>query len=144
MPLKITKTDVWSAEIKDQPGGLAVCLDTLAAAGANLECLIARRQPNKPGTGLVFVTPLKGRKVRTAAKAAGFHPSKLVATLKVEGADRAGVGARIAQTVAAAGINLRGTSAVVIGRKFVSYLAFDDWTAAGKAAVALRALSRKV
>jgi len=58
MSVKVTKTEVWVAEIDDQPGGLAQCLDTLASAGANLECVIGRRQPNKPGKGVIFVTPL--------------------------------------------------------------------------------------
>ena len=63
MALKVTKTDVWAVEIKDQPGGLAKVMETIAAAGANLQCVIARRRPDKPGTGVAFVSPLKGKKV---------------------------------------------------------------------------------
>ena len=143
MALKVTKTDIWSAEINDQPGGLAAIIETIAGAGANLECLIARRQPNKPGKGLVFVTPLKGRRVRAAAARAGFRKSLRIATLKIEGNDRAGLGAAIARTVGTAGVNFRGTSATVIGRKFVCYLGFDNWDDANKAAAALKALNRK-
>ena len=143
MALKVTKTDVWSAEITDQPGGLAACLDKIAGAGANLDCLIARRQPDKPGTGLVFLTPLKGKKTQVAATAAGFRTSQRIATLKVEGADRPGLGAKIARAVGDAGVSMRGTSAMVIGRKFVCYLGFDDGAAAQQAAVAIKALNRK-
>jgi hypothetical protein len=143
MALKVTKMDVWSAEITDQPGGLAACLETIAATGANIECLIGRRQPDKPGTGLIFLTPLKGKKVQVAAAAAGFRTSQRIATLKVEGDDRPGLGAKIARTVGDAGVSMRGTSAMVIGRKFACYLGFDDAEAAQRAAAAIKALNRK-
>ncbi len=143
MAMKVTKTDVWAVEIQDQPGGLAKVMEGIAGAGANLQCVIARRQPDKPGTGVAFVTPLKGKKVLAAAAAAGFTETQRIATLRVEGADRPGVGAQIAQAVAAAGVNLRGVSAVALGNKFVSFLGFDTWDDANRAATALRALSRK-
>ena len=141
MALKVTKTDVWAAKIKDKPGALGTIMKTLAKAGANLECAIARRQPEKPGTGVVFLTPLKGRKVLAAARACGFRGAHRVATLKVEGADRRGIGAKIAQAVGAAGVNMRGLSAAVVDRKFITYLAFDTRQDAAKAAKALKALA---
>lgn len=141
MALKVSKTVAWVAEINDQAGALASCLGALAAAGANLECVIGRRQPNKPGTGVVFVTPLKGRKVQNAATGAGFHATQRVATLRVEGGDKPGVGARIAKAVGAAGVNMRGMSAAIIGRKFVSYLSFDNMADAGKAAAAIKRMA---
>ena len=58
MKLDITRVDVWAATIKDRPGGLAQKLDALAKAGTNLEFLISRRTPEKPGRGVVFVTPI--------------------------------------------------------------------------------------
>jgi hypothetical protein len=143
MAFKVTQTHVWAAEIDDQPGGLARKLAALAAAGANLECVIARRKPEKPGTGVVFITPLKGKKVLTAAQAGGFHEAERVATLKIEGPDRPGMGTKIAQAVGDTGISLRGMSAAVLGTKYVCYLAFDTEADAQKAAVALRALGRK-
>ncbi|HWI56942.1 MAG TPA: amino acid-binding protein, partial [Bacillota bacterium] len=60
MKLKVTRTDVWAATIDDRPGSLADKLAALTAAGANLEFVTARRTPEKPGKGVVFVTPLKG------------------------------------------------------------------------------------
>jgi hypothetical protein len=142
MALKVTKTDVWVAELQDRPGALATCLGALAAAGANIECVIGRRQPNKPGTGVVFVAPLKGGKVRAAAAGAGFHATQRVATLKIEGDDRPGLGAKIAGAVGAAGVNMRGTSAAAIGRRFVCYLGFDSKDDATKAAAAIRRMAR--
>ncbi len=143
MALKITKTDVWAVEIQDQPGGLAKVMEVIAEAGANLECVIARRQADKPGTGVAFVTPLKGRKVAAAAATVGFHATKRVATLKVEGTDRPGMGARLVRALAKAGINLRGVSGATLGRNFVVYLGFDSAADARKAAGVVRNFGRK-
>ena len=143
MPLKVSKTDVWAVEIHDQPGGLAQVMEVLAGAGANLQCVIGRRQADKPGTGVVFVTPLKGKNVMAVATAAGFEETHRIATLRVEGADRPGAGAQIARAIANAGVSLRGVSAVALGTKFVGFLGFDSWSDANRAAAALRALGRK-
>jgi hypothetical protein len=140
MALKVTRTDVWAVEIQDQPGGLAKVMETIAAAGANLQCVIARRQPDKPGTGVVFVTPLTGEKVLAAAATVGFKETQRIATLKVEGPDRPGLGAQMAKAIAGAGVNLRGVSAVAMGRQFVGYFGFDNWDDATKAAAALKTL----
>jgi len=56
MAVQITKVDVWVGEIADRPGGLAEKLEVVAKAGASLEFVIARRQPDKPGTAVVVVT----------------------------------------------------------------------------------------
>lgn len=143
MALKVTKTKTWVAEIKDQPGGLATCLETLAAAGANLEFVIARRQTHRPHTGVAFLTPLKGRAVLEAAARLGFEAAHRVSTLKVEGRDLPGVGAQLARAVGAAGINMRGATAAVLGREFVCYLSFDREADAVRAALAIRRIGAK-
>lgn len=140
MALKVTKADVWHGEIPDQPGGLDKVLGGLAEAGANLEFVIARRQPENPDTGVVFVTPVKGRKVQNAAKEAGLMPAENIATLRVEGPDRPGMGHKVTQAIADADINLRGLSGAVIGNKFVAFLSFDTAADATKASRALRAV----
>jgi len=143
MAIKVTKSQVWATEIQDQPGGLATVLETLAGAGANLECVIARRMPDKPGAALAFVTPLRGKKVLAAAATVGFQAAQQVPTLKVEGADRPGLGAQLSKAVGDAGVSMRGLTAAVIGRQFVCYLGFDSQDDANKAAAAIRALARK-
>jgi len=143
MALKITKTDVWAVEIQDQPGGLAKVMQAIGAAGADLQCVIARRQPDKPGTGVVFVSPLTGDKVRAAATAAGFRETQRVASLRVEGPDRPGLGAQMTQAIGNAGVNLRGISALALGRKFVAFLGFDSAADADKAAAVLEAWAGK-
>ena len=138
--MKMQRVDTWAASIKDKPGGLAAKLEALAAAGVNLEFTIARRAPDKPGTGVVFVTPIKGPGQTKAAKAAGFHKTTNLHTVRLEGADKPGLGARIAQAIADAGLNLRGLSAAAIGKKFVCHVAVDSEATATKVTRILRGL----
>lgn len=125
MALKVSRVDVWAAGVKDKPGRMAEKLAALADAGANLQFVVARRAPDKPGTGVVFVTPLKGAKQLKAAKKAGFLKTKALRSVRAEGADKPGIGAEAAQALADAGINMRGFSAAAIGKKFVCYVALD-------------------
>jgi hypothetical protein len=141
MNLIVTKVDVWAAQIEDKPGGLAKLLKAVGGAGANLECVVARRDPSKTGKGVAFLTPVKGASVRKAAKAEGLAPAEKLATLKVEGDDAPGVGSRIISAIADSGVNLRGVSGAVVGRKFVAYLGFDGNEDATKAARALKTMA---
>ena len=59
MELLVEPVEVWAAGIPDQPGGLATVLTTLRDAGADLQLIIARRSPERPGEGVVFVTRCK-------------------------------------------------------------------------------------
>src|SRR5512133_3399511 len=95
MAVEILTVDVWAGEIADQPGGLAEKLEALAQAGADLEFIISRRQPEKPGTGVVFLAPLKGAAQIRAAKAAGLSKTDSLHSLRVEAPDRPGLGARM-------------------------------------------------
>jgi hypothetical protein len=138
--MKVARVDTWVASMRDKPGALAEKLKTLARAGVNLEFVIARRAPDKPGTGVVFITPVKGAARVRAAKAMGFRRTKSLHTVRVEGPDKKGQGARITTALAAQGINLRGLSAAAIGKTFVAHVAVDTATAAAKAVRVLRAL----
>lgn len=126
MALKVTKVDVWAVEFRDEPGGLAKALAPIAAAGGNLECIIARRQADKFQAGLAFLTPLKGKKVVAAATAAGFAPAEELTTLRVEGPDTPGSCSRMVSAIADAGINMRGVSSMSAGRNFVAYVGLDS------------------
>ena len=138
MALKVSRVDTWAAAIEDRPGGLARKLQALAAGGANLEMVIARRTHNKPGMGVVFVAPIKGARATRAAVAAGFAKAASLHSLRAEGPDRPGLGAAITRALAEAGINLRGLTAAAIGRKCVVYLAIDMAEDAAGAAGILR------
>jgi len=133
MPLNVTQVRVWSAALEDRAGSLAGKLDALAKAGANLEFVIARRAPDKPGTGVVFVTPIQGDAVVKVAQGAGFAVSESLHSVRVEGPDEPGLGAKITAALAQAGINLRGLSAAAIGNRMVCHLALDTSADATKA-----------
>jgi len=140
MALTVQRVDTWAASLKDRPGSLAARLGALAEAGVNLEFVIARRTPDKPGTGVVFVMPIKGVARCRAARQAGFKPTKSLRTVRIEGPDKKGAGARIARALAAQGLNLRGLSAAAINKKFVAHIALDKGADAAKAMRILRSL----
>jgi hypothetical protein len=138
MAYSVKKVDVWAGEVADRPGGLAATIAALSNAGANLEFLIARRAADKPGTGVVFVTPVRGAKQKAAAQGAGLSMSDSLHSVRVEGPDRAGLGAKMTGALADAGINLRGLSGAAIGRRAVTYIGFDSGADADTAMRALK------
>ena len=103
-----------------------------------MEFVLARRTPEKSGMGVVFVAPVKGARQTAAAAKAGFHKSKSLVSVRAEGPDKSGLGAKISAAMAQKGINLRGLSAVVTGKRFAMYLALDSAADAAKAAGILR------
>lgn len=140
MALNVSRVDVWVSTLKDCPGSLAAKLQPLADAGANLSFVIARRSPEKPGKGVVFLTALKGAKQLAAARKAKFRKTKSLHSVKVEGPDKRGLGAAMTGALAEAGINLRGVSAASIGKRCIVYLAFDKAAEATKAVRLLKKL----
>ena len=140
MALKATKAEVWAVSIDDRAGGVADKLEPLAQAGANFEMLFARRTPENPGQGMLFVTPVKGAKVTRTAREAGMGSPETIYSVRIEGGDRPGLGVKIARALGDAGISFRGISAIAIGRKFLSYIACDSAEDQAKAIAALKKL----
>jgi hypothetical protein len=140
MKLKVSHVDVWGATIKDRPGGLAEKLSALSKAKVNLEFVMARRAPERRGQGVVFLTPIRGGAQSKAARTAGFMKTDGLHSLRIEGRDRPGLGAKLTQKLAAARVNLRGFSVAAVGKRFVGYLAFDTVAAAKKAARILKGI----
>lgn len=136
-----SKVDVWVATIPDRPGGLREKLEGLAKAGADLEFLLARRSPDKPGEGIVFVAQLAGDAQIRAAEQLGFHQSDELHCIRVTGSDEPGSGYLVTRAIAAQGLNLRGVSASAAERQFVMYLAFDT---AADVDRAIRTLQRPI
>jgi hypothetical protein len=126
MPLQIRRVQVWSGEIPDRPGAAAAKLARLCQAGADLEFLFTRPNPQKPETSVLFLAPITGPEQMQAARNSGLGPSVDVVMLCVEGENRAGIGYEIMSNLAVAGINLRGISVSCVGQRFAAYLAFDD------------------
>jgi len=139
MELMVAKEEVWAASIEDRPGGLAEKLQVLAEAGADLEFIIARRSADRPGTGVLFVTPLQGDREVRAASSAGFSVTTRMHSVRVEGPNQPGMTATLTRKLADAGLSLRGLSAAVTGGAHaVFHLAFDSDRDAAKAMEILR------
>ena len=140
MKLKVSRAEMWSATIDDRVGGAAAVLDPVAKAGGDFDFVFARRAPEQPGKGLLFVLPVKGAKVVKAAREAGLAKAEGIHTVRVEGSDKPGAVAAITCALASAGISFRAFSATAVGRKFSGYLALDSAGDAAKAASVLKKL----
>ena len=138
MALKVAKVDIWMTTIDDRAGGLGEKVGPLADAGANFEFVFARRTPETPGKGLALVYPVKGAKVVKAAQGAGWDKAPDISGLRIEGGNKAGVGAKMLKALSDAGISFRGLSAAAVGRSFVCYLALDSAEDASRASAVLR------
>ena len=137
--LKAAKVEIWVAAIQDRAGGAADRLERLAEAGVSLEMVLARRTEEE-GRGVMFVTPIKGAKATQAAQKTGFGKPTNIHSVRIQGRDRPGLGARIARALGDAGISFRGISAAAIGTNFVSYLACDSAEDADRAVAVLKKL----
>ena len=122
----VEHVDVWSASVADKTGGLSWLLKGLDEAGADFNFIIARRSPENPGSGVVFVTPIIGDREIKAASTLGFSLTRRVVALRFETDDMPGASARLTAMIADAGINIRGLSVAVIGTRFVAYIGFDS------------------
>jgi len=134
MGFKLDRVHVWSGEVADRAGGVASKLSALAQGGANLEFILTRRQPDRPGTGVLFVAPISGPAQVRAARAAGLAETHDPVVLRVEGDNQAGLAHRLTQHWAMAGISMEGLTMAVLGSKFVGFAAFDTVADANKAA----------
>lgn len=137
MSFKLDRVHVWAGEVADQAGGVAGKLSLIAQAGANLEYIYTRRQPEKPGTGMLYVAPITGPLAVRAAKSAGLHEVNTPIVLRVEGDNAAGLGYRLTQQWAVEGLSLHGLMMSVVGEKFVGYVSFDTTADANRAAAIL-------
>ena len=142
MDLLVNRVDVWTASIADQPGGLSKTLKGVYEAGADLDFVIARRAPDKPGTGAVFITPIRGDREIEAASTLGFNLTSSVDSVRVEGDNVPGAAVNIADLIANADINVRGFSAAVIGPRYIAYIGFDNAADADRAAKILQEAER--
>lgn len=133
MDLLVERVNVWASSIADEPGGLCKVLSGLSEAGCDLDFVIARRCPDRPGEGVLFVTPILSDAQIDAASEIGFNATQSVHSLRIEGENKPGIGAGITKKLADAGINLRGLSAAVLGPRFVAYIGLDSESDAEKA-----------
>ena len=126
MTFKVTRTDILAAEIKDEPGGLAMRLKALADFGADLDCVVARRRPDKKGEGIVFVSATNAKKLYDTPDQAGFQEATRIPTLKVEGPNRPGMGAELTKIIGDTKVSLRGLTVTTVDNKFSCFIGFDS------------------
>lgn len=136
MPYTVRNVEVWAADVLNRPGMLARMLEALSNAGAQLEFMVARQRTEN--SARVFVAPIKGKKQKQAASDVGFVPATGMYAIRVQGNDRAGLGAEISRAVASAGINIRGAAAATIGRQCVINFGFKSADDAKKATGVIR------
>lgn len=122
----VESEEVWVAGLDDKPGSLGQKLAALSEAGVDLDFVIARRSPEKPGAGVVFVTPIRGDREVRAATMAGFAVTRHLHSVRVEGLNAAGMASQLCQQIGAAGINMRGFSGAVIGTRYVAHVGVDS------------------
>jgi len=124
MAYRITKEYVCGSAIKDRPDALAEKLRALAEGGLDLEMIVSRR--DQAGWALMFVSPLRTLEEIELAEQAGLGKEGTMQTLRIQGPNVPGFGARITTALAKAGINLRGYWAAAIGGQCVTNIAFDS------------------
>jgi len=132
--LIVTRVGVWAVPLRDEPGSLANKLVGLREAGADLDFIICRRSPDKPGSGVLFVTPILGDREIEAATQLGFNTTDHVYAVRIEGPNRRGIAAELTEKVGASGITIRGFSAHVSGARFVALFGLDSAEDAAKTA----------
>jgi hypothetical protein len=138
----VDRVDVWTASIADKPGGLSRTLKGVYEAGADLDFVVARRAPDTPGTGAVFLTPIRGDREIEAASTLGFNLASSVDSVRVEGDNVPGAAVNIADVIANADINIRSFSAAVMGPRYIAYIGFDSSSDADRAAKVLQEAER--
>jgi len=137
MATTVKRITLWRGDLPNEPGALAAALRPLSEAGVALTVAMAYKVPGDHTKAVVELYPIAGRKAQNAARAGGLSPSE-IPTLLVEGDDRPGLGASLAQAVAARGINMSFLVTQVVGRKYVSVFGFDSDADAKAAAAILR------
>jgi len=142
MALTVKKAKLWRKEVRHDVGVLAEVLGPLAKAGASLRVVMGYSIPGTPKRAVIEVFPISGRKITSAAKAAGLSASP-IACLLVEGDDRAGLGADMASAIASAGVNISFLVAETIGRKFSAVCGFDSDKDAAAASRAIRSVGKR-
>ncbi len=123
MAYRIRKEHVWVGAVEDRPGALAEKLDALSRGGLNLEMIIARVEWS--GRGMMFVSPLRTMEEIEVAELAGLQRADSELTLRIEGPNAKGLGAKITKILSDAKLSVIGYSAVALGPDSVTNVAFE-------------------
>jgi hypothetical protein len=123
MAYQVTLEHVWVGAIPDRPAALGEKLKELALGGINLELIIGRRE--MPGRALLYISPLRTLDEIKRAERTGLSRENSMRTLRIEGPNRPGLGAKIAGALADAGINIASFTAAALGNLHVTNIGFD-------------------
>jgi hypothetical protein len=125
MSAKVKEITLWRKELENNPGTLARALEPFAKAGADLQIVMGYRYPGEPTKAAVELYRIDGKKATKAAIEAGLSASAISAVL-VEGDNRAGIGYRLTEAIAAARVNLDFLVAQVTGKKYSAVIGFES------------------
>jgi len=143
MAITVKSVSLWRKEAENKTGLLAQALEPLANAGADLGVVMGYRLPGNEAKAAIEVYPVSGRKMITAATAAGLVDAA-IPTILVEGDNKPGVAHRVAQTIADAGIDLSFFVAQAIGRRYSAVIGFaNDADAKRSASLIKKAVETK-
>jgi hypothetical protein len=137
MAVTVKKVVLWRKELDNHPGLLATTLEPLAAAGADLQVVMAYRYPGGAAKAAIELHPVAGRQSTVAAKTAGLAPSAIPALL-IQGDNRQGLGHTLAKAIGDAGINLSFVMAQVVGRRYAATFGFENEADATRAVALLK------
>ncbi|HEY8995379.1 MAG TPA: hypothetical protein VIM71_11995 [Lacunisphaera sp.] len=141
MKLTTTHVEMWSVEITDEVGGLARALRAIADFGADLDYVMAQRQSDKAGKGILFVSSPGNRVQLDRVTDLGLRRVNDRPMLKIEGNDAPGMGARLARAIANAGVTIKSFTGGATGHGFVCFVGFDTAQDLDKVDTAIQALN---
>lgn len=137
MPVTVKNISLWRKETENKTGLLAMTLEPLAKAGADLSAVMGYRLPGNEAKAVIEIYPIAGKKVTAAAKDSGLAASG-IPTLLVEGDNKPGTAHKIAQAIAEAGVDLSFFVAQAIGRRYSAVIGFANDGDAKKTATLIK------
>ena len=143
MTVTVKKAVLWRREVANRPGTLAETLKPLAEAGVNLEVVLGYTCAGDLERSAVEVYPIAGDEAQDAARLAGLAPAERVTCLVVQGNDRIGLGRKVAEALAAAGINIHFVMVQTSGKKYTALFGFKNDIDAEKAILVVKRASRE-
>lgn len=141
--MKVTTTpiEVWSTEFDDQGGGLARALRAISEFGVNLEYVVAQRNRDRPGKGILYVASADRQVYLDRVTDVGLQRVSPHSLLRIEGHDEPGAAAKVARAIDEAGVAVASFSGTAEGQRFICYAEFESTEDRAKAHTALKALN---
>jgi hypothetical protein len=137
MALSVRKVTLWRRDLDNRPGALALVLEPLAAAGADLQVAMGYRIPGQESRAVVELAPVTGRRASAAAEAAGLSPSP-IPTVVVQGDDAPSIGVRQSRALGAAGVNIAFLIAQSLDGRYSAVFGFETQADADRAVTILK------